>query len=542
MSTGVKAPRLGRSEGAPAGSLTLGDLLGEVELGLKLVAGLPACAQRTVAGALVMTTGGTSDVHTVPRGAVTLLETPPLDDSAARCRVLVTRLSQRGASGLGVALRHEGEGLPRALTDEAAAQGFPIFTLPVGMPCDKLVRFVEAALAQSEIQIMRRSLSAQEYLMDALGDARPTRALVRRLGWLLGGEALLFNDGGHVVAATGVTRAAALWDEIRRRDPEVQHFEVGGRHVTSLPIIVDDRVRFWLVSLTRREISAQQPGLSVLRVAERLLELVARARVSAEAEDQALRTAVLAAALGERDRHQADEIEHRAARFGITFSESCRVLVAKTGEAKGQGTPQLPRTPDLAERLRQSLAVTRSPYLLGENDEGLVALIQGSCRGVDEWVHALHLEGVEVEAGLGRAHHSLDETHQSLLDARLAVQQIAPRGRAAVLRFEDCHLARWLVGGVAKERIAPQVAGLLGKVKEDPRLYETLVAYLDADLDLRTTALVLHLHVNSVRYRLGKVEAILGRPLSSVATLADLHIAVTVDRVSPGGYPPPLLL
>jgi purine catabolism regulator len=540
---GTEPPRFRARERSPVGTLTLGDLLGDVELGLKLAAGPAECHGRSVTGTFVMATDRASELASIPRGALALLQrVAPRAEMGPRGRMLVSALEQGGASGLGVAVSHAGAELPAALIEEAVALGFPLFTIPPGMPCGRLAQFVEAALAQSDLQIMRRSLSAHEYLMDALGDPRPIRALVRRLGWLLGGEALLFNDGGHVIAATGVTRTGALWDEIGRREPAVQHFEVGGRHVTSLPIIVDDRIRYWLVSLTRRDISAQQPGLSVLRVAERLLELVARARMSAEADDQALRAAVLTAALEEQDRRRLDEIGYRAAQFGVTFAAPCRVLVAKpAGRAAPHGPPTTShRTPppshqlDLAERLRRSLAATCSPYLLGEEGEDLVALIQGDCRAVDEWALALQLEGVEVLVGLGRPHDGLHETHESLLDARLAAQQLAGRGGGSVLRFEDCDLARSLVSGVASERVAPQVHRLLGDVKADPRLHETLVAYLDADLDVRRTASALHLHVNSVRYRLGKIEAVLGRSLNCVATIADLYIAVTVDRASAG--------
>jgi DNA-binding PucR family transcriptional regulator len=140
--------------------------------------------------------------------------------------------------------------------------------------------------------------------------------------------------------------------------------------------------------------------------------------------------------------------------------------------------------------------------------------------------------------GIGRRHPSLTQAHGSLRDAELAAGQAGDGRGAAVVRFDDCDIAHWVIG-IAAERLEPKVEALLADIKKDERLFQTLTAYLATDLDVRATASRLHLHVNSVRYRLGRIESILGRPLQRVATLADLYIALTVDRATVGVHARP---
>ena len=53
-----------------------------------------------------------------------------------------------------------------------------------------------------------------------------------------------------------------------------------------------------------------------------------------------------------------------------------------------------------------------------------------------------------------------------------------------------------------------------------------MAAYFAHDLDVLATARALHLHANTLRYRLGRIEKLLGRSLKQPATIAALHIAL----------------
>jgi DNA-binding PucR family transcriptional regulator len=62
--------------------------------------------------------------------------------------------------------------------------------------------------------------------------------------------------------------------------------------------------------------------------------------------------------------------------------------------------------------------------------------------------------------------------------------------------------------------------------RNDAGLLDTLTAYLECSGSWSRVAQRLHLHVNTVRYRIGRVEQLTGRDLSSLADRVDLFLAL----------------
>ncbi len=58
------------------------------------------------------------------------------------------------------------------------------------------------------------------------------------------------------------------------------------------------------------------------------------------------------------------------------------------------------------------------------------------------------------------------------------------------------------------------------------QLLSTLSAFLDCGGSWVRTAELTHLHLNTVRYRIGRVEELTGRDLSNTADRADLYLAL----------------
>jgi purine catabolism regulator len=98
-----------------------------------------------------------------------------------------------------------------------------------------------------------------------------------------------------------------------------------------------------------------------------------------------------------------------------------------------------------------------------------------------------------------------------------------------VLRFEDFELIDVLLSGADPAELRARVDLVLDPLRDHPQLLETLVAYLSADQNINAAAEALHVHPNSLRYRLGRVEELLGRSLRSPATMADLYVALRAE-------------
>jgi purine catabolism regulator len=110
--------------------------------------------------------------------------------------------------------------------------------------------------------------------------------------------------------------------------------------------------------------------------------------------------------------------------------------------------------------------------------------------------------------------------------AALVALNSAIRMEKPILRYDDLTFPSVLLNEVPLERLTPKVVAWLEPLDDNPRIRETLQSYLDHGLDVRATARALHLHPNSVRYRLSRAEVLLGAPLRSPETIVALHVAL----------------
>lgn len=73
---------------------------------------------------------------------------------------------------------------------------------------------------------------------------------------------------------------------------------------------------------------------------------------------------------------------------------------------------------------------------------------------------------------------------------------------------------------------------ILAALRANPPLHEALRAYFAHDLDIAATAASLHMHRNSLRYRLARAEQVLGRSLKQPATIAAVYLALVADAAA----------
>jgi DNA-binding PucR family transcriptional regulator len=134
-------------------------------------------------------------------------------------------------------------------------------------------------------------------------------------------------------------------------------------------------------------------------------------------------------------------------------------------------------------------------------------------------------EESRIAAGIGRPLSTIEVIPDSLRDAEIAIKRLG-HAEARLLDFDDFDLATLVVSEAPAERIQPKVEQFVAVLRENPGLHEAVVSYFQHGMDAMRTAEAMHLHHNSLRYRLGRVEQLLGRSLKDPATIASLYIAL----------------
>jgi hypothetical protein len=176
-------------------------------------------------------------------------------------------------------------------------------------------------------------------------------------------------------------------------------------------------------------------------------------------------------------------------------------------------------------RLRQALFGTM--VLTTPSAAGLVVAVQqGATTG--EWPDL----GPDIVRGVGGTHadvRGLRDSHDEALEAL----DLAKRKGLAVLRFEDAWFDRFLLGEVTSEELAELVLEPVAHLTANRRaaILETLEAYLDSGSSVGAVADALHLHRQSVNYRMQNVRRLFGNRLMSANGRLALHIAVKAARL-----------
>jgi purine catabolism regulator len=505
---------------------TLGDLLDEDALGHELLAGGAEARGRTVEGAQSVELE--SPGRWLDRGWVMLTAGVRLSGNPDELKQLIAELDEAGVAALGFATSSVFHSVPPALLEEADTRGFPVFGIPFETPAREIISMVNRCLVNTEVQRYRRLTSMQRYLFDALADPQPEETVIERLASLVNAVVLVFDAHGRLELASGKAPVEDLWREIEGRRPALREFDAGEWHAVATPVVSDDESVRWLVITSRRTAFVDKLTKPVAQAAAPLLAAMARLGDIAHDQELAVRSALLDELLHAGPAPPAPVVA-RAQAFGFDFAQAARVIVLRIEQGRA-ATDADPATTAVSDALERSVQASGMAHMITANGEFVTAFLQDREDASSfELVERFLAEHEQVTAGLGRRVASFDEVHLSLRDAELALARIGSGGKERMLDFERFDLATLLISDAAPERLGPKVDLVLGPLRERPGLYEAVVAYFQHELDVAAAAKALHLHPNSLRYRLARVEELLGAPLKNPGLLATLYVALLAE-------------
>jgi PucR family transcriptional regulator, purine catabolism regulatory protein len=501
--------------------LRLADLLAEESFALELLSGGPEAATREVRGAHAVEVD--APARWLGPDWIMLTTGVRLRGNAEAQRELVPQLEAGGACALGFGTGLGFKRVPPALVEVARAHGFPLFAVPYETPFREIIHFVDSSLTSGEEQVFRRLTALQRYLVDALRTPQPERAMVDRLAQFLDASVLLLSADGEPEIVAGKPPVAELLRAVCGQPAGLLELEVAGWHAVAMPIVAraDQPTRSLVLASPRRGFIDKLAKPAAEATAP-LLAAMAQLSDVVRDQEQAVKAALLEEALEPAEARDLLPLAARAAAFGLDFSLPARLVVVRSpldlSGVRRELVAELDHAhiPHLAHRRAGSLAV-----LVQGPDEAVEAALAAACEALPD-----------VAIGIGRPVAAIADAHHSLRDAELAVD---PAQR--ITRFEDFDLATFMVSEIAPDRLDPKVDEILSVLRANPALHEALSAYFAHDLDIAATAASLHMHRNSLRYRLARAEQVLGRSLKQPATIAAVHIALVAEAGAQGRRP-----
>jgi hypothetical protein len=230
-----------------------------------------------------------------------------------------------------------------------------------------------------------------------------------------------------------------------------------------------------------------------------------------------------------------------AARLGVTLAPSYAVLALELGEhpdEKAAGVAGAVAARRKVRRVQERLDEHAGAPVLGLLDPGggpvlLPGTAEDQLPGMRRLVRDLaRSAGAAVRAGAAAAAPT-GELAAAAAQARDVLRLSCRLGRAPglyVLRdvLLDYQLTR-------PSDALPELAALLTPLERNPDLLLTVETYLAEDQDRRRTAAALHVHRNTLDYRLKRVVELTGLEPATTAGLQLLAAALAARRLQPPG-------
>lgn len=509
--------------------MLLRDLLARPELRLRLLHGDAGALERPLRG---VCTTDLLDPGRYLSGGELVVSGLVWRAGAADSDAFAAALARAGAAALaaGEAVFH---GVPDDVVEACRRHGVPLVAVPEEVSFAAVTDLVVGRAGTARGDRLARMLGRQRGLLDALAGGMGLDGLVARVP-----GARVLTASGRVVAGPApadldaVVAAFLTADRLPAR--------AGGTAVHAVgPAGPDDgRLTSWCVAVD----GPAAPAGAADPAAEDVEELVAVAAVERArrlADGQALARsiaddAVALVAAGAPDRR---ELAIRLRQAGLDPDAALTPVVA-TVAADRDPARDPGRDPGLARSVLADVTAHAGPAAVGVHGGRAVALVACGAAGTTAVRTALHRlrPGLaragdrRAVVGIGRA-APLTALAGALREADHAHDVAAARpGVLAIVTADELSSHVALLAAVpddVRRAFAARVLGpLLAPAGARADLLGTLETHLACGGSWSRTADRLHLHVNTVRYRIRQVERLLGRDLTDPDDRVDVHLAL----------------
>ncbi|MGV9707339.1 PucR family transcriptional regulator [Streptomyces sp. NPDC003483] len=406
-------------------------------------------------------------------------------------RAYLERLDDAGVSALALSAQLHMPPLHDAFFQAAEERGFPVLEVPLAVPFIAVSQEVAASVQEDARHRLGAQLQVFGSLRWLVAEDLDTPALLRRLESLSGYDVYLCTPQGR-----------PLLPGVPTPDPGVLPASVDAPPTIPggfvLPVPAPGGPAGFLVAHERQ--GAQPAGLAVVQhiatVAALRLAMVRIERETLRREGAETLAELLQEVL------DPEAARRRLARHAIEGDAVLLVVRRTTDEAL----------------LR---CLENRPHLLLTRGEDRYVL------GAPELAEAVG--GLpDVAAGMSRPFTPGAALRVAQREALWAVSKAAESGRS-VVRYGDDSTGRWLPDDPAV--LTALVEHVLGEVlrydaAHDAQLLVSARTWMERDRRTETAAAALHIHPNTLSYRLRRFGTLAGRDLTSTGALAEVWLAI----------------
>ncbi|WP_084463890.1 PucR family transcriptional regulator [Microtetraspora fusca] len=471
----------------------------------------------------------------------------PLRNTPQSLDRLVADLDERGLAALAIKLGRYLDELPGEMVEQADRLGFPLILLPNDVGFDDILNQVLTDILNRQAGLLARAEDAHRALVQIVLAGGGMREVAAEVAGLLDVAVAALDAGDRILATAGdaervatlratcqavestATAAGTVPAAVRDR-PRAAATMAPDRHYAVVPVVAGGHHHGRIVAFS--DSGALTPSdVGILERAATVAALVVTKQEAVTAVESKYRADFLRDVLTGRG---GTRVAERARAFGWDLERRVSVLVAEID-------------PDAEERSTQDrmLAAWQSAVrkfdprgaVAGFSHE-VVAVVGADVDTVRLARDALAaVSDCTFSTGLSRVAGGPDllpgAYGQALKAARVGRQL---HGAGAVAHFDELGVYRLLSLVNDTEELHAFVRETLGSLAgdgdaENADLRRTLQVLLETNLNVAETARRLHFHYNTLRYRIGKLERMLGNFTEDAHLRLNLTLALHVLRM-----------
>lgn len=450
---------------------------------------------------------------------------------------LVPELHTRGLCGLAIKLGRYIDALPEAMVTAANRLGFPLVILPEGAAFDDIIHGVLSSVLNPRMSMLERAETVLRTLVDVVLRGGDLEEVCYRLVFHGYTAVLVTSPEGDVIAQAAeepshleALRDSACFDDTGRFDGDTPSVPVP---VDGKPARLVGTIRAGPLDHGRIVVLADRP---LTPVDSHLLECSAEAAALVVTKNRAVaaveskyRTDFLRDALGGTAGSAEDVIAH-AHSLGWNLGGPLNLMVAQL-EGRNVADDAVAVTHFQQERFAAAWsqavqAAVPGAAVVGRGQEVVCVMQADPSRSVDDVTRLVGEISRSVRracgdhtgfaTGISRLVGSVDALPDAYEQARTAMAVGRKmQGSSSLAHFDALGVFRLLslIGDSGEVRAF--VTETLGELADEDcaeaaDLRKTLALLLDTNLNVAATARLLHFHYNTLRYRITKLERMVG--------------------------------
>lgn len=470
---------------------------------------------------------------------------------------------EKGLAGLVVATGRFVDEVPEAMRKAADKWDVPVFDCPFRIPFVEVIESVGKAVAQEQAEILQRSEAIHRALTEAALHAQSLTDLLHVLAGLIGKRVVIESVERQILARVNPYATEAVAEEHGSEDfdedggvpiplpPDWNNLSHPVRIAANddprteacilCPIRVGQEVHGFLwvfegeTALSDLDIRAAEHGATV--AALHLLRHQAVSRVNLTVQSTFLDTLLSGG-------RESTHVREQAQMLGFNLSRSYTMGIAillQPDQATVFRPLQTASEFHIRERLGHLIRswlshVGQTPLISYSMNQVLFPLAIEFPTQLEQISNSLWKRLGErfrrhVMLAFGSVQYGADGIRDSFREARITASLVPPK--SGIMRYDDYRLAQ-LLSFIPREELvqwASRTLEVVARSNSAEPFLETLAALVENGFNQNKTAEALVIHKNTLRYRLRRIEELLGRSISDNMLQHELVIAHMARKV-----------